>query len=263
VSVLAGRAREIARAWVSDHTGDLPGFVGAFHTRSITTLPDDARVPETSDVDVMIVLDGPIPARKPGKIDVQGALLEVSYLPTDELKSAEQVLAHYHLATHCSRPNVILDPTGRLTKLQHVVAREFATRHGVVKRCEHGRPLYALTGIFPARHTTAMPDAIWSALTDPHRRALLELLREQPRAVNDLVDALGLSQPSTSKHLRVLRNAGLVQVTGDAQRRIYSINPLPFTELDTWLAPYRELWNDRLDALGRHLDATTDTTGET
>ena len=108
-----------------------------------------------------------------------------------------------------------------------------------------------------------MPDAIWSALTDPNRRALLELLLEQPRAVGELVDALGLSQPSTSKHLRVLREAGLVRVTGDAQRRIYSIDPTPLAKLDAWLAPYRQLWNDRLDALGRHLDATTDTTEET
>ena len=107
-----------------------------------------------------------------------------------------------------------------------------------------------------------MPDAIWSALIDPHRRALLELLRERPRAVGELVAAVGLSQPSTSKHLRVLREAGLVRVMGDAQRRVYSIDPAPFAELDAWLAPYRQLWNDRLDALGRHLDATPDTTEE-
>jgi DNA-binding transcriptional ArsR family regulator len=69
-----------------------------------------------------------------------------------------------------------------------------------------------------------------------------------------LVEALGVSQPTVSKHLRVLREAGLVYVTGDAQRRIYAIAPQPFLSLDAWLEPYRRLWNDRLDLLGRHLD---------
>jgi DNA-binding transcriptional ArsR family regulator len=105
-----------------------------------------------------------------------------------------------------------------------------------------------------------MPDAVWSALTDSNRRAVLALLRERPRAVGELVMALGLSQPTTSKHLRVLRDAGLVRVTGDAQRRIYAIDPEPLTDLDAWLAPYRALWNDRLDALGRHLDAAPGST---
>jgi DNA-binding transcriptional ArsR family regulator len=74
--------------------------------------------------------------------------------------------------------------------------------------------------------------------------------------VNELVDALGLTQPTASKQLRVLRTAGLVRVERDAQRRIYTIEPQPFGELETWLVPYRALWNDRLDALGDHLDAT-------
>jgi DNA-binding transcriptional ArsR family regulator len=97
-------------------------------------------------------------------------------------------------------------------------------------------------------------DAIWSALADPHRRAVLDVLRERSRAVNELVEELGFTQPTTSKHLRVLRTAGLVQVRREAQRRIYTIDPAPIAELDAWLAPYRRLWNARLDALGRHLD---------
>jgi len=96
----------------------------------------------------------------------------------------------------------------------------------------------------------------WSALADPNRRALLELLRERPRPVGELVDRLGLTQPGTSKHLRVLREAGLVQVRVEAQRRVYAVDPGPLAELDVWLAPYRRLWNDSLDALGRHLDRT-------
>ena len=94
----------------------------------------------------------------------------------------------------------------------------------------------------------------WSALADPNRRAVLELLLERPRPVGELVDRLGLTQPGTSKHLRVLREAGLVQVRQEAQRRVYAIDPGPLAELDVWLAPYRRLWNERLDELGRHLD---------
>jgi DNA-binding transcriptional ArsR family regulator len=99
-----------------------------------------------------------------------------------------------------------------------------------------------------------MPDATWVALADPKRRALLDLLRQRPRSVNELVDALAIAQPSASKHLRVLRTAGLVRVEQDAQRRIYTVDAHALGELDAWLAPYRELWNTRLDDLGRHLD---------
>lgn len=109
-----------------------------------------------------------------------------------------------------------------------------------------------------------MHEAVWAALNDPHRRAVLTLLRQRPHAVGELVGALSLSQPTTSKHLRVLREAGLVRVLPAAQRRIYALDPAPLAELDAWLAPYRALWNDHLDALGRHLDATvTDEQWET
>ena len=94
----------------------------------------------------------------------------------------------------------------------------------------------------------------WQALADPNRRAVLALLLERPRPVGELVERLGLSQPGTSKHLRVLREAGLVQVRREANRRVYALDPGPLNELDVWLAPYRRLWNDSLDALGRHLD---------
>src|SRR3954453_16744026 len=105
--------------------------------------------------------------------------------------------------------------------------------------------------MFPVVH-----EATWAALADPNRRAVLGLLRERPRGVGELVGALQLTQPATSKHLRVLREAGLVRVVPEAQRRIYALDPAPLAELDAWLDPYREFWNDRLDALGRHLDET-------
>lgn len=101
--------------------------------------------------------------------------------------------------------------------------------------------------------------AVFSALADPQRRGVLELLRRAPRGVTELAEALGMSQPSASKHLRVLREAGLVRARPQAQRRVYEIDPAPMAELDAWLAPYRELWSTSLDALGARLDATAPT----
>jgi DNA-binding transcriptional ArsR family regulator len=95
----------------------------------------------------------------------------------------------------------------------------------------------------------------FTVLAEPARRRILDLLLERPRAVGELVDKLGLTQPGTSKHLRVLREAGLVVVKPEAQKRVYALNPAPLAELDEWLEPYRRLWTERLDALERHLDA--------
>ncbi|OIJ68992.1 ArsR/SmtB family transcription factor [Streptomyces mangrovisoli] len=102
-----------------------------------------------------------------------------------------------------------------------------------------------------------MSDAsLWSALADPHRRAIVALLKERPRPVGEIAEACGLSQPSASKHLKVLREAGLVRVRQDAQRRVHALDPAPMARLDAWLAPYRALWNSSLDALGARLDET-------
>ncbi|GHJ35268.1 hypothetical protein Sm713_08770 [Streptomyces sp. TS71-3] len=103
-----------------------------------------------------------------------------------------------------------------------------------------------------------METVLWSALADPNRRAILGQLLAGPRPVGELAEVCGLSQPSASKHLRVLRDAGLVRVHPDAQRRLYAIDPAPMAELDAWLAPYRRLWNASLDALGRRLDAAAE-----
>ena len=96
--------------------------------------------------------------------------------------------------------------------------------------------------------------ATFDVLAAPTRRQILDLLREGPRSVGELVDRLPTSQPGTSKHLRVLRDAGLVRVRRDAQRRWYELDPAPLAAVDAWLAPYRELWSRRLDALEAHLD---------
>jgi DNA-binding transcriptional ArsR family regulator len=95
----------------------------------------------------------------------------------------------------------------------------------------------------------------FEVLAEPTRRRILDLLRERPRLVGELSAELGVSQPGTSKHLRVLREAGLVKVRAEAQRRWYELDPAPLAEVDAWLAPYRWMWADRLDALERHLDA--------
>ena len=94
----------------------------------------------------------------------------------------------------------------------------------------------------------------FGVLADPRRRQILDLLRSRDRVVGELVDQLGLSQPGVSKHLRILREAGLVTVRHDAQRRWYGLRPEPLTEIDDWLAPYRTFWSERLDALERHLE---------
>jgi DNA-binding transcriptional ArsR family regulator len=95
-------------------------------------------------------------------------------------------------------------------------------------------------------------------LAEPRRRQILDLLRESEQPVGALVTALSLSQPAVSKHLRVLREAGLVEVRIDAQRRLYRVRAEPLRELDQWLEPYRRLWAERLDDLERHLAANPD-----
>lgn len=94
----------------------------------------------------------------------------------------------------------------------------------------------------------------FEVLAEPRRRDILDLLRSGERAVGDLVEQLPLSQPTVSKHLKVLREAGLVEVRQDAQRRWYRLRPEPLAEIDSWLRPYRQLWQRHLDALEHHLE---------
>src|SRR5438309_9258173 len=96
----------------------------------------------------------------------------------------------------------------------------------------------------------------FAVLAEPNRRQILDLLRERERPVGELVTALAVSQPTVSKHLRVLREAGVVESTVDAQRRLYRLKPEPLEEVAAWLAPFRQFWSARVDALERHLDRT-------
>lgn len=99
-----------------------------------------------------------------------------------------------------------------------------------------------------------MTVAVFEVLAEPQRRRILDLLRQGEQGVGELVAALNdVSQPSVSKHLRVLKNAGLVDVRADAQRRLYSVRADPLREIDEWLTPYRSMWSAGLDALERHL----------
>ena len=98
----------------------------------------------------------------------------------------------------------------------------------------------------------------FDVVAEPTRRRILDLLRERPRRVGELVELLEISQPGVSKHLRVLRDARLVRVRSDAQQRWYEVDPEPLTEIDAWLEPYRRRWERSLDALERHLDSKED-----
>jgi DNA-binding transcriptional ArsR family regulator len=101
------------------------------------------------------------------------------------------------------------------------------------------------------------PATTIEVLAEPSRRDLLDALRDGEQSVNALVHRLGLSQPSVSKHLKVLRDAGLVDVRPDGQRRLYRLRAEPLMELDEWLEPYRQLWRTSLDKLERHLTDPT------
>ena len=97
-------------------------------------------------------------------------------------------------------------------------------------------------------------ESTFSIIAEPNRRAILSLLASSERSVGDIERQLRMPQPSVSKHLRLLRDAGFVEARVDAQRRLYRIRPEPLMEVDEWLAPFRRLWSTHVDALERHLD---------
>lgn len=100
-------------------------------------------------------------------------------------------------------------------------------------------------------------DAVLEAIAEPTRRRILDAIRGGERSVGDLVEIVGMHQPGISRHLKVLRDVGLVEARPDAQRRLYRLRPEPLKELDAWLEPYRAEWSNRLDALKRHLERRT------
>jgi DNA-binding transcriptional ArsR family regulator len=98
-----------------------------------------------------------------------------------------------------------------------------------------------------------MTTTVFEILAEPSRRRVLDLLLKQEHTVGELVEALDMSQPAVSKHLRVLREARLVESRIDAQRRVYSLRPEPLADIDAWLKPYRRFWRGKLASLQRHL----------
>ena len=98
-------------------------------------------------------------------------------------------------------------------------------------------------------------ESVFEIIAEPNRRAILSLLVSSQQSVGELERRLGMPQPTVSKHLRVLRDAGFVESTVDAQRRLYRLKPEPLQEVDAWLAPFRRFWSAHVDALERHLDS--------
>ena len=101
-------------------------------------------------------------------------------------------------------------------------------------------------------------ESVFEIIAEPNRRAILSLLVSSQQSVGEIERQLGMPQPTVSKHLRVLREAGFVEATVDAQRRLYRLKPEPFQEFDAWLAQFRRFWSAHVDALERHLDRMDD-----
>jgi hypothetical protein len=142
-------AKEIVRQWVMQEASNVRGFWGAFFHGSINWLSDEDSLPPTSDVDVMIVVDSPTPQEKLGKMLYQGMLIEASYLPMEQIRTAEQVLSMSHLAGSLRAASIITDPTGQLTRLQAIVSDDYAKSKWVYQRCKHARDkvLFHLQGL--------------------------------------------------------------------------------------------------------------------
>lgn len=118
--------------------------------------------------------------------------------------------------------------------------------------CSGTMQKYVLTVIYPCGNLSPM-DSLFDVLAEANRRRILDLLRDGPRPVGDLVDALELTQPAVSKHLRILREAGLVDVQAAGRQRLYSLRAAPLRELDQWLSDYRRHWEESMDRLDEYL----------
>ena len=161
--VLVRDAKDAARQWVLEEASRDPRVDGAFFLGSISALPDDAVLPAGSDVDVRILLDQSDVAGLPHKHLFRGVVLDVAYAPRAEVQSPETVLSTYYTAVHFLRPGIILDPTGHLRALQPIVAREYARRRWVRRRCAQAREqfLASLTRLDP---TAPLHDQVFAWL---------------------------------------------------------------------------------------------------
>ncbi|MFC4810177.1 hypothetical protein [Paenibacillus sp. GCM10023250] len=222
-----GRAKQAAAAWVAAQAARERSFRGAYFSGSTVGMPDEAELPESSDVDVVVVTGEAEAPLKPGKFRYDGALLEVTVLAWDNLASAEAVLADYHLAGSFRVNGIIADPDGRLGRLQAEVARHFADEAWVLRRCAHvrrrietglrgidyGAPVYdkVTQWLFPTGVTAHLP--LVAALRNPTVRRRYPAAREALRACGhagayaELLDQLGgeaLTAARSERHLAAL-----------------------------------------------------------
>jgi hypothetical protein len=216
-------AKEAARQWVAQKGSRLSGFLGAYLAGWILWLADDAILPPSSDVDVFVVLANP-PPNKLGKFLYRDVTLEVSYMPSDQLQSAELILGQSHMAGSFRIPNVLADPSGRLTQLQAAVARDYAKRRWVRQRCAHAREksltvLHSLSESAPFHEqvaawlfgtSLATHVLLAAGLKNPTVRkryvAARELLAEYGRldfyeALLEMLGCAGMSRERSERHL--------------------------------------------------------------
>lgn len=229
-TITVKRAKDVARQWVVEAAGQAPGFCGAFYAGSVNWSADEAVLPATSDVDMTILFCGPDLPDKPGIVPYRGILLDVSHMPMDRLQSPDLVLGDYHLAGAFRKPNVILDPTGQLARLQAAVSEGYPRRRWVYKRCEHARdrvlgnieslaesmPLYdqVLAWLFAAGVTTHI--LLVAGLKSPTVRrryvAVRELLAEYGcldfyETLLELLGCAHMSRAHVEHHLAALTEA--------------------------------------------------------
>ena len=126
-------------------------------------------------------------------------------------------------------------------------------RHGAAQLADSYHRKYALTRICHSEYISGM-ESVFEIIAEPNRRAILSLLVASQQSVGEIERRLRMPQPTVSKHLRVLREAGFVESTVDAQRRLYRLKPEPFQEMEDWLAQFRRFWSKHVDALERHLN---------
>jgi hypothetical protein len=245
VTVTVGQAKEAARRWVAEEGSKVPGFLGAYHAGSVNWLDDESALSATSDVDVNVVLADGHPPGKRGKFVYRDVLLEVSYLARERLRSPELVLGDYHLAGGLRTPSVILDPSGELTALQAAVARGYAERERVRRRCEQARdkvlayldslnasaPLHdqVIAWLFAAGITTHV--LLVAGLKNPTVRrryaAVRDLLAEYGRLAfhESLLELLGCARMSRA---RVEEHLDAVTEAFDAAKAVIDVDKTPF-----------------------------------
>ena len=244
MGVTIKEARERARQWVTDEASKEPGFHGAFVVGSVSWLPEEALLPSTSDVDVLVVRADPGPHGRLGKFIHRDLILEVSYVPRDLLQSPERILGDYHMAGSFRTPSILSDPSGELTRLMEAVSGDYAKRSWVRRRCEHARdkvlqrledlnesdPFHdqVLTWLFPTGVTTHV--LLVAGLKNPTIRrryvAVRELLADYGRSdfYETLLEPLGCARMTRDRAEHHL--ARLVDVF-DAAREVLK-TPFPF-----------------------------------